>query len=264
MYNDHRINEGNEVLSGSGNVIRCGGVVLRPSGLWTPSVHALLRYLWESGYTGAPRVVGCGLDSEGRETLTFIEGQLVHPKAWTDEALVAVGTMLRKLHCCLASFTPPSESFWKPWFLRDVGAETLIYSHGDVAPWNTLTFNGMPIALIDWEYAGPIRPLTELARVCWLFAQLHDDTIAEMWGLPPALHRARQARLIVDAYGSSDAERLIILDRIIEVAVREAAAEADEMGVTPDSQGSLWGLAWKIRSASWMMQHRTLLEKAFA
>ena len=53
------------------------------------------------------------------------------------------------------------------------------------------------------EYAGPIDPLIELARVCWLFPQLHDDDVAEMVRLPPLEIRVRQLRLLVDAYGLS-------------------------------------------------------------
>ncbi len=45
---------------------------------------------------------------------------------------------------------------------------------------------GMPEGLVDWEYAGPVDRLTELAYACWLNAQLHDDDIAERQGLPDA------------------------------------------------------------------------------
>jgi len=30
----------------------------------------------------------------------------------------------------------------------------------------------MPVALIDWEFAGPAEPLVELAQTCWLNAKL--------------------------------------------------------------------------------------------
>src|SRR5215472_6228868 len=45
---------------------------LSASGPWTPTVHAPLRHLEEVGFDGAPRLVGFGLDADGREMLTFI------------------------------------------------------------------------------------------------------------------------------------------------------------------------------------------------
>ena len=52
--------------------------------------------------------------------------------------------------------------------------------------------DGVPVALIDWEFAGPVDPLVELAQLCWLSAKLHDDIVAELEGLPPLAERARQ------------------------------------------------------------------------
>jgi hypothetical protein len=40
------------------------------------------------------------------------------------------------------------------------------------------------VALIDWEWAGPVDPRIELAEVCWANAGLHDDIVAEREGLP--------------------------------------------------------------------------------
>ena len=46
--------------------------------------------------------------------------------------------------------------------------------------------DGLPVALIDWETAGPVDPLVELAQLCWLNAKLHDDIVAGIERLPPA------------------------------------------------------------------------------
>lgn len=131
-----------------------------------------------------------------------------------------------------------------------------------VAPWNMVTRNGLPMVLIDWEYAGPVDPLVELARVCWLFPQLHDEDVAARVGLPPLAVRARQLRLLVDAYGLSRDQRHTMPDRIIEVVVAETAEQAIEINVTPESEGPLWGLAWRARSAAWITRNRSILAKA--
>ena len=43
------------------------GVIHKRASPWTPTVHALLRYLEEGGFPGAPRALG--FDSSGREML---------------------------------------------------------------------------------------------------------------------------------------------------------------------------------------------------
>lgn len=252
------------ILSKAKSVSRIGGTVLRPAHPWTPFVHDFLRHLERVGFTAAPAVPGTGFAPDGRETLHYIEGEFVHPGPWSDEALIEVGRLLRTLHDAAASYTPPAGALWQPWFLRSLGDSRRVISHGDVAPWNTVTRGGTPVALIDWEFAGPVDPLTELARVCWLFPQLHDDDVAERNGLPPLAVRARQLRLLADAYGLGAAERRLLLDRIVEVAVCETAEEAIEARVNPDSVGPLWGLAWRARAAAWMLRNRSVLERALA
>lgn len=251
-------------LSAAKAVTRRGAVVLRPAGPWTPAVHALLRHLEQAGFAAAPRLSGSGLAADGREALCYVEGELVHPGPWRDDAAAEVGRLLRRLHTATASFRPAPGHRWQPWFLREIGGGPRVISHGDLAPWNIITRGGWPVALVDWEYAGPVAPLTELARVCWLTAQLHDDDVAALVHLPPLAARARQLRCIADAYGASAAQRRALLPRIIEVAVRETAQEAIDARLTPDSRdpAPLWGLAWRARAAGWMLRHRATLGAA--
>lgn len=250
------------ILSIEKSVSRKEDKVFRPSGPWTPSVHSLLRHLPKSGFKTLPSVIGSGLDSKNREMLSFIDGEFVHPGPWSDDALAEVGRMLRRLHDASSTFEPAVDAVWKPWFLRELGVSKHIYSHGDVAPWNMVTREGIPFALIDWEFAGPVDPLIELARVCWLFPQLHDDDIAEMVGLPTLDVRARQLRLIVDSYGLDPKQRHELFDLILEVVVRETAEEAIEKRITPECHGALWGLAWRARAAAWILRNRIVLQNS--
>ncbi|UVI27594.1 aminoglycoside phosphotransferase family protein [Paenibacillus spongiae] len=252
------------ILSAVKSVSKQGDVVLRPAGEWTPHIHGLLRHLSAEGFSAAPGIAGSGTDGFGRETLEYIPGEFVHPAPWSDEGLIEVGRLVRRLHDMSASYTPAGNAVWQPWFLRGVdrSERPKIISHGDIAPWNMVTKDGLPIGLIDWEFTGPVDPLTELARVCWLFPQLNDDDVAVRVGLPSPETRARQLRLLVDGYGLDLEQRSGFVDLIIEVAVREAAEEAVEADVKMESEGPLWGLAWRIRAASWMLRHRSLLEEA--
>jgi hypothetical protein len=125
------------------------------------------------------------------------------------------------------------------------------------------------VALIDWETAGPVDPMIELAQACWLNAKLFSDDVAERDGLPPLEFRALQLRAMVDAYGLSTAQRRLIVDLIIGYAIHDAAQQADEFGVTPDMVDPMpegypiiWGLTWRARAAAWLYRNRDTLERA--
>jgi Ser/Thr protein kinase RdoA (MazF antagonist) len=239
-----------------------GGIVHKTPGPWTPSIVALLHHLADAGFAGAPRVAGDGF--------TFVPGTSPHPRAWPDDAVAGVGTLLRGLHDATAAFTPPPGAVWKPSWLRDLGGADMVYGHGDTGPWNIVGRGGRAEAFVDWEFAGPVDRLWELAQTVWLNAQLVDDDVAALHDLPDAAGRARQARAIADAYGLARDRREELLERLTDVAAHSARAEAVQAGVTPDSTDAvtadgypvLWGVAWRARSASWIARHRGLLRRA--
>jgi Ser/Thr protein kinase RdoA (MazF antagonist) len=251
-------------------VHRAGNTVIRDADPWTPTVQALLRHLEDVGFEGAPRVIGSGFDSEGHETISYIPGEFFDTGPWTLEGAASVGVLLRKLHTATRSFRVPADAVWYPWFGRSLGGTERVISHCDVAAWNVVARGGRAIALIDWERAGPVDPLVELAQACWLNAKLHDDLVAEREGLPSVEDRARQMRAIVDGYELSAADRHRLMDRIIEFTVCAAADEADLAHIAPESTPSEldkqvpWALAWRIRAAAWQLRHRAILEQALA
>jgi hypothetical protein len=255
-------------LTGGGRttVIRRDGVVYREGGPWSSTVISLLRHLESSGFTEAPSVVGTGFDERGRETLSFIEGEFVHPSPWTDEAFPQLGMTLRRLHDTASSFKPLQSPIWRDWFGRNLGDGPHVIGHCDTGPWNIVCRSGLPVGLIDWEVAGPVRADIELAQACWLNAQLYDDDIAERVGLGSVTMRAHQVRLLLDGYGLSRKQRDGFVDKLITFAVHDAAEQAKEAAVTPESNDAepLWAIAWRTRSASWMLHHRQTLEAALA
>ena len=247
------------------------GTVLKTPGPWVPSVIALLQHFEQTGFAGAPRVVGDGLAADGRLHLTYLPGITIHPRAWPIKACVAIGALLREAHDAAASFAAPEAQLWSSSWLRDIGDhDDLVTGHGDAAPWNIVGPGGAPSGLIDWDSAGPIDRLTEVAYAVWLNAQLHDDDIAQLQGLPPATERADLARAIVDGYQLSRQLRAMVVDRMIEIALASVRADAVEHDVTPDSTAAvspsgypvLWSVVWRARSAGWMFRHRQLLTNA--
>ena len=189
-------------LAGGGRTVvaRRGSVVVRETGPWASTVHSLLRHLEAVGFEGAPGVIGSGFDAQGREVLTYVEGEIMNPPPWTDDGIAGLGALLRRLHDATASYQPPTGAIWRPWFGRQVGTADII-GHCDAAPWNIISRQGQPVALVDWEVAGPVDRLTELAMAAWNNAQLYDDDVAEMNGLPDAAARIRQVRIFAEAYG---------------------------------------------------------------
>jgi len=82
-----------------------------------------------------------------------------------------------------------------------------------------------------------------------------------------------------DGYGLEATRRQALIDLMIEMAVRTAAQEAIDAGVSlegtqpqpfgllgggPPFSGHelLWAVTWRVRSARWMLDNRQLLEKA--
>lgn len=253
-------------LAGGGRtaVWRKGETVVRETGLWAPSVHRLLRHLELSEFEASPHVLGSGFDEQGRETLSFLEGEFVHPHAWNDWGLIELGKMLRRLHNATATFEPSGNDIWQEWFGRAIGNGPKIFGHCDLGPWNVVSRDGLPTGIIDWEVAGPVDPLVELAQACWLNVQLHDDKVAKLQGLPPLEIRARQLRLMVDAYGLGTGDRGHLVQTMIDYAILDAADQVSAPSVTPETTDPepLWGVTWRTRAAAWMTQHRALLNAA--
>jgi aminoglycoside phosphotransferase (APT) family kinase protein len=217
--------------------------------------------------------MGSGFDAYGRETLTYVEGEFADPGPWTREGAAGVGQLLRKLREATASYRPPPDAIWQPWFGRILGDGPRIIGHCDVASWNIVARDGLPVALIDWEHAGPVDPSVELAQACWLNAKPWDDAVAESDGLPSLQERAHQLRAIVDGYGLSAEQRRGFLDRVIEFAAHDTAEQADEAGVTSDTTdlrirelgyNPLWALAWRARAVAWLCRNRRAFDNALA
>jgi hypothetical protein len=244
-------------------VLRRDGLVIRQTGPWSRSVHGLLRHLHDVGFAEAPRVVGDGFDDQGREVLTYIEGEIVNPAPWSDAAIHELGRLIRRLHDATASFRPPADTLWRPWFGREVGTPDII-GHCDAAPWNIVSRHGKPAALIDWEAAGPVDRLTEIAMAAWNNAQLYDDDVAEMNSLPDTGRRMRQVRIFADAYGLPASDRHRLADRIIEFAAQSAANEVVEQKITRQTEHAprVWGIAWQTRSVAWLIRNRAALQAA--
>ena len=192
-------------------IVRRGDRLLRPMGPWSPAVHEYLRHLEAAGFAGSPRVLGI---ENSREVLTFIDGDVAVDPRWqpghghrlppyarTGTALCRAAKLIRQLHSAAAGFRPAITSYR---FDPRPPQPGEVISHGDLGPWNTVYRGQIPVAFIDWDSAGPVDPLADLAAAAWTFVPLAPPGQLAEAGFDPVPDLAARLRAFVDAYGLRD------------------------------------------------------------
>lgn len=206
-----------EVLAGgvanAGRVVRVGGHVLRPSNERSETIHSFLSSLRAAGFAGVPMPVG--IDADGRERLEFVEGDVPVPPfpewAQSDMALASTAALLARFHDASRSFDPQGLS-WSTEMADPVGGS--IVCHNDVCLENVVFRNGEAIALLDFDFAAPGRPVYDVAQFARMCVPIDDDVNAGRQGWSD-VDRPRRLRLVADTYGldaSARGELLEVLD----------------------------------------------------
>jgi phosphotransferase family enzyme len=193
-------------IANRGMVVRRGNTVRRPLRPTSTAVHALLQYLAEVGFDGAPRLLG--IDDQDREVLTFIPGDAVTPPypAWalTDDALRSVAQLLRRYHEAVAGFDMAGHDW------PDVAPPEYdegLACHDDLNLDNVIFRDGRAVALIDFDWATPGSAVWDVADAVRLWAPLRPDRYID--DARRGLGRERM-RTFVDAYGVElDPDRLV-------------------------------------------------------
>ena len=232
-------------------VVRVADTVRRGPGPNADFVHRLLSFLEQVGFDGAPRYLG--IDPQGRETLSFIEGHVPwqasrQVNTRTDASLAAVARLLRRCHDLTAGTA--------------LAAESEVVSHNDLSPRNTVYRDYgrglLPVAFIDWDLAAPGSRIHDIALMCWQYPGLGP-------GATKVAEAARQIRLICDAYGLADRRSLIdtILwwqDRCWR-GIEAAAASGDGAMARLMAAGAP---EWVRREHTWVATNRRALAAALA
>jgi hypothetical protein len=114
----------------------------------------VLAHLEAVGFAGAPRFRG--LDSRGREVLTFIEGEVAgrpHPAWLADDArLASVARLLRSYDDAVAGFAPPARLLEAvappelPGMPPEPDAAPELIGHLDITPENVVFRAGEAVA----------------------------------------------------------------------------------------------------------------------
>ena len=250
-------------IANLGKVVRVGDTVRRPRTPHTDAIFALLEHLHDVGFDHVQRPLG--IDEQGREILTFIEGDVPVPPfpAWamSDPALVSVAQLQRRFHEVAADFDLSAY----PWSdeLADPRGGTGA-THNDICPENVVFRNGEAIAFLDWDFAAPGRPLWDVAAVMsmWGRSMIRRTLFPGMEGLDPFA----RARAIADAYGLDDRQREelpgIFTDRLsISLVERRAAAGEQAFIEMLKRQG---GAGRAQRRREWLENNMKRLRAALA
>jgi hypothetical protein len=211
------MNEGHEAevpllggIANRGSVVRIGETVRRPQRSWSAATHALLLHLQAVGFEGAPRFLG--VDSRGREVLSYIPGSAVfepYPDwALTDEALVSAAELLRAYHDAASTFDPSPYSWAPP--PPDEFAGDLV-THNDAKIDNFVFRDGRVVGLIDFDLAGPASRAWDVACAARLWAPLRPDI-----HISDARRRRKfeRFRLFVDSYGRNACDRMKVAEAV--------------------------------------------------
>jgi aminoglycoside phosphotransferase (APT) family kinase protein len=213
----------------SRGITRTGGMVRRPAGPWTTSVHRHLLALLELG-VDVPRPVGV---EGGEELLEFVPGRPVWQpghREYIEEAMVEqLGALLRRYHDAAMEIGVDRDRVWNRLPTEPQEPHEII-CHNDFAPWNVLrTTSGF--ALLDWDLAAPGTRAWDLAYAAWVCAPLWNEEDVRARGLTPIAGRAGRLGAFLNGYNATEQQRRSLLSTIRDRAqaaigqAREWAAE---------------------------------------
>lgn len=262
---------GGDVTEG---VVRVGQTVRRPVGDNAPLVHALLTHLEAVGFEGAPRFLG--IDSAGREVLTFVEGEVAgrpRPGWFADEdRMVSVARLVRAYDDAAATFVVPEGV--EPASTIAPGTEPPdlppappyppeLIGHVDITPENVVFRGARAFALIDFDLAKPATRVDEMSNMMVWWAPLGDP--ADRDPLMRDVDALRRCRLLADAYGMSDADRA----KLVEVSTMRTRRSWHLMKLRAERDGGGWLRMWEEgvgdvirRRLAWLDRNGPALEAA--
>ncbi|HYI24397.1 MAG TPA: phosphotransferase [Thermomicrobiales bacterium] len=216
-------------------VVRVGDTVRRPLQQGWEFRHALLRQLEDRGFPMAPRLLG--IDQQRREILSYLDGVTI---ANGEVPLFDIGTMIREFHAATAGTT--------------LAGNREVVCHQDIAPWNTVHWNGRLVGLIDFDGAAPGDRLDDFAYAAWTFLDIgSSDATMVRTGL----------RDLHDGYG------LVARDGLSDAVLRQQRRVLEWRRRLADSatdhatrEMSRERVLLIQRQMEWVTRHRSLIDES--
>jgi hypothetical protein len=175
-------------------VVRVADTVRRTAGPWTATTQRLLAHVRACGLAWVPEPRG--LDEQGREVLSFIEGDVPHAMpawVWSLPVLTDVARALRAWHDATASFDRTG-AVWQ----SEPREPSEVVCHWDFAPYNCVFREGRFAGAFDFDLCAPGPRLWDLAYTAYRFVPLMppaDDPDAGPGERSPFAWAAGLARL---------------------------------------------------------------------
>ncbi|MFV0306762.1 MAG: phosphotransferase [Desertimonas sp.] len=205
-------------VANAGDVVRVGDYVLRPSNPHSESIHRYLTALRQAGFAGASEPVT--IDSDGRERLRFIPGEVATPPypswAHSDAALGSIARLLRRLHDASIGLDLGATT-WSNEMADPVGGDVIC--HNDVCLENVVFDNGEAVALLDFDFAAPGRREFDVAAFARMCVPIDDEINAARLGWE-SNDRPARLRLVCDEYGLDKDGRNVVIDCLAESIAR--------------------------------------------
>jgi len=253
-------------VANAGAVVRVGPHVLRPSNPHSSSVHGLLSVLADAGFDGAS--VPVGMDEDGRERLVYVDGDVPIPPypAWAqaDDALASVAVLLRRFHGAAETFDPVGLG-WSDEMADPAGGA--IVCHNDVCLENVVFRGGVAVALLDFDFAAPGRPVYDLAQMARMCVPVDADVSAARLGWAPADRPAR-LRLVADAYGLDLPDRRALLEVLADSAARGGQFLLRKVEAGDPNFIKMWneigGMSRYDRRRAWWAEHQAAFVRALS
>lgn len=243
--------------------VRVGDTVRRAAGSSRLATRELLLHLESVGFDHAPRYLGT--DDQGREVLTWIDGEVPLPPypAWamTDRALADLGRLVRRFHEAAATLRTTTTDRATDWADPDGGPVTC---HNDLYPENVVFRDGRVVALIDFAMAAPGRPLWDVAIAAQVWGPLGDPDRRDQH--PADLDGIARLGVLARAYGL-EPERA---DELIDLIFQERAHATANIRAEIEAGNESWIRRWADaggdeRAAAddtWLARHRAALVRS--
>jgi len=251
-------------VANAGVVRRVGDEVLRPANENSATIHALLRYVRQTGFDGVPEPLA--FVPGGEERLGFIPGEVAvvpfPPWSLVDDALASTAMLLRRFHDATVEFVTPPGARWSAEMAdpdgggRAGGGEVIC--HNDVCPENVVFRNGAAVALLDFDFAAPGSRVYDLARLALMTVPIDTPEDAARTGRG-ALDPFVRLRVVADGYGLAPCRGTLVdaiernvarggefLQRRIDRGEEAFIAMCEQMG----------GMARYDRRRAWFNAHR--------
>jgi Ser/Thr protein kinase RdoA (MazF antagonist) len=215
--------------------------VRRPRQDTSERVAAYLRHLEAAGYAGAPRYLG--IDAQGRDVLTYLEGDVpgapVEEWAAADSVLRGVARMVRRLHDASEGYAAPPRPVppGRPTPVFPEG-EPRIFAQRDVTPQNTVFRDGVAWGVIDFDLCDWTTRSLDLANTAVHWVPMNDP--ADRASVHDDIDVPARIRLLLDGYGRDG----VTAEQFLQACELRFANSYAVMRWSAENLGGGWQRMW--------------------